>query len=125
MAFEANYTISTMAEVGASTAIPEEVKWGLAATHGLSCTKVQGVPSDRDLFTTLYQSHPVSPCALCFIPSGLFLAWGTYVGYKIIEFLLKDNRANKSDLDELVLLEHSVNLLNAPVILIQFIRHMT
>ena len=59
-----------------------------------------------------------------FIYAGLFFTSGTYVGYKIIEFLLKSNRANKSDLDELVLMEHSVNLLNAPVILIQFLRNL-
>ena len=60
-----------------------------------------------------------------FIHAGIFFTSGTYVGYKIIEFLLKSNRANKSDLDELVLMEHSVNLLNAPIILIQFLRHKT
>ena len=57
--------------------------------------------------------------------AGLFFTSGTYVGFKIIEFLRMANRANKSDLDELVLLEHSVNLLNAPVIMIQFLRQQS
>ena len=57
--------------------------------------------------------------------AGLFFTSGTYVGFKIIEFLRMANRANKSDLDELVLLEHSINLLNAPVIMIQFLRQQS
>ena len=72
----------------------------------------------------LHHNSPVKS-TLYFIYAGLFFTSGTYVGYKIIEFLLMSNRANKSDLDELVLMEHSVNLLNAPVILIQFLRKLT
>ena len=54
--------------------------------------------------------------------AGFFFALGTYVGSRIIGYLLTDGRPNKSDLDGLVLLEHAVNLLNAPVIVIQFLR---
>ena len=54
--------------------------------------------------------------------AGFFFTLGTYVGSKIIGYLLTDGRPNKSDLDGLVLLEHAVNILNAPVIVIQFLR---
>ena len=57
-----------------------------------------------------------------FTNTGFFFTLGTHVGSRIIGYLLTDGRPNKSDLDGLVLLEHAVNLLNAPVIGIQFLR---
>ena len=58
----------------------------------------------------------------CLPRPGFFFTLGTHVGLRIIGYLLTDGRPNKSDLDGLVLLEHAVNLLNAPVIVIQFLR---
>ena len=47
MSFEANYTISTQLASDA-TAMPEEMKWCLAATYGLPCTTIHWSPLKMD-----------------------------------------------------------------------------
>ena len=53
--------------------------------------------------------------------TGLSLILGTYIAVKIDLFLKSRSFANKTDIDDLILFEQRVNLMNAPVILMQML----
>ena len=55
------------------------------------------------------------------LKTAFSLIAGTYVEHKMIEFL-KSPATNKTDIDALILFEQLVNLINAPVILLQMVR---
>ena len=55
------------------------------------------------------------------LKTAFSLVAGTYVEHKMTQFL-KSPATNKTDIDALILFEQRVNLINAPVILLQMVR---